>query len=97
VERVHPKFRLGLAYQSLNPGTFAIDISQTLKSSYAPEVSAGYELVTGALSFRVGAADGGLTAGAGFAIDHARVDYAYISQRTLSTSNVHRISLSGTW
>lgn len=97
VERVHPVLRLGLAYQSLNPGTFAIDISQTLKSAYAPEVSAGYEYNMGALSFRVGAADGGLTAGAGFGIDHVRVDYAYVSQRVLSSSNVHRISLSGNW
>jgi len=97
VERVRPKLRLGLAYQAPNPGTFAVDISQTLKSDYAPEISAGYEYITGNLSFRAGAADGGVTAGAGFEVDHVRVDYAFVSQRALSASNVNRISLSGNW
>jgi hypothetical protein len=41
--------------------------------------------------------DGGLTAGAGFAVKQARVDYAYVTQRALSKDNVHRISLSGIW
>lgn len=49
------------------------------------------------LSLRPGYADGGLTAGAGFAVNNARVDYAYVTQRALSKENVHRISLSDIW
>ena len=96
-ENVPPKLRLGVAYHSPNPGTFAVDVSQTMKSNYAPDVSAGYEWADKFMSFRVGYAAGGLTAGAGFAIDHARVDYAYVNQMELSRENVHRISLSGIW
>jgi hypothetical protein len=97
VEQVPPKLRFGLAYKSPNPGLFALDISQTLKSNYAPEISAGYEYAHNGLSLRLGYADSGLTAGAGFQIDHARVDYAYVTQRALSKDNVHRVSLSGMW
>jgi len=97
VEKVPPKLRLGLAYHAPNPGTFAVDVSQTMRSNYSPDVSAGYEWADRFLSFRVGYAGSGLTAGAGFAINQARVDYAYVNNRELSSSNVHRISLSGIW
>jgi hypothetical protein len=96
-ENVPPKLRLGLAYRSPNPGTFAVDISQTMRSNYSPDVSAGYEWADKFLSFRLGYAGDGLTAGAGFALDHARVDYAYVNQTDLSRDNVHRVSLSGIW
>ena len=97
-EHAPPKIRLGLAYHSPNPGLFALDISQTLRSNYAAEASAGYEWSRGGLSLRCGYADGGLTAGAGFAVNQAKVDYAYVmNQRALSKDNVHRISLSGMW
>src|SRR3989338_7096826 len=97
IEKVPPKLRLGLAYHSPNPGTFAVDVSQTMKSNYSPDISAGYEWTDKFLSFRVGYAGSGLTAGAGFAINQARVDYAFVNNRELSSSNVHRISLSGVW
>jgi hypothetical protein len=96
-ENVPPKLRLGLAYHSPNPGTVAVDINQTMRSNYSPDVSAGYEWADKFLSFRLGYAGDGLTAGAGFAIDHARVDYAYVNQASLSRDNVHRVSLSGIW
>lgn len=97
VERVRPKLRLGLAYVTPNPGTVSVDISQTIRADYAPEISVGYEIKNKELSFRCGATEGGLTAGAGFQGEHARVDYAYVTQRALSKDNVHRISLSGRW
>jgi hypothetical protein len=97
VEQVPPKLRIGLAYQSPNPGLFAVDISQTISPGYAPAVSAGYEWNERGMSLRTGYTEGGFTAGAGFAIQHARVDYAYVNQRALSKDNVHRISLSGVW
>jgi hypothetical protein len=97
VEQVPPKLRLGLAYRSPNPGLFAIDISQILKSGYAAEAAFGYEWEKDGLSVRVGYSDGGLTAGAGFQSGHTRVDYAYVTQRDLSKENVHRVSLSGIW
>jgi hypothetical protein len=97
VERVPPKLRIGLAYQSPNPGLFAVDISQTISTGYAPEISAGYEWNESGMCLRTGYAEGGFTAGAGFAIQHARVDYAYVTQHALSRDNVHRISLSGVW
>lgn len=96
VEQVPAKLRLGLAYAKSNPGTFAIDISQTLKSGYAATAAVGYEWAQDGLSLRLGYADG-LTAGAGFVSGAARVDYAYVTQRDLSVNNVHRISLSGRW
>jgi hypothetical protein len=96
VEKVPPKLRLGLAYRSPNPGLFAVDISQILKSGYAAAAAMGYEWAKDGLSFRVGYADG-LTAGAGFVSGNARVDYAYVQQRELSRDNVHRVSLSGIW
>ncbi|MFH1576417.1 MAG: PorV/PorQ family protein, partial [Candidatus Margulisiibacteriota bacterium] len=96
IEQVPPKLRLGLAYAKSNPGTFAIDISQTLKSGYSALASVGYEWAKEGLSIRLGYADG-LTAGAGFVSGAARVDYAYVTQVDLSRDNVHRISLSGIW
>ncbi|MFC1540437.1 PorV/PorQ family protein [Candidatus Margulisiibacteriota bacterium] len=97
VEQVPAKLRLGLAYAKSNPGLFAIDVSQTLRSGYVPEASLGYEWSREGLSFRVGYAGSGLTTGAGFVSDHTRVDYAYVTQQDLSRDNVHRISLSGIW
>jgi len=96
-ENVPPKLRIGLAYSSPNPGLFALDISQTMKSGYAAEASAGYEWSKDGLSLRLGYSDGGLTTGAGFVSGHTRIDYAYVTQRELSKDNVHRISLSGIW
>jgi len=96
-EQVPPKLRLGLAYHSPNPGLFAIDIGQILKSGYAAEAAVGYEWASDGLSLRLGYSDGGLTAGAGFESGHTRVDYAYVTQRDLSKENVHRVSLTGIW
>ncbi|MFA4844229.1 MAG: PorV/PorQ family protein [Candidatus Margulisiibacteriota bacterium] len=101
IERVPPKLRLGLAYKeprgSLAGSLFALDLAQTIKPGYSPELSGGYEYSLGGLSLRLGYADSGLTAGAGFQVNHTRVDYAYVTQRALSRDNVHRISLSGIW
>jgi len=98
VEKVPPKLRIGLAYHSPNPGLFALDISQTIKSGYAAEASVGYEWASrDGLSLRLGYGDGGLTTGAGFTSGHTRIDYAYVTQRDLSKDNVHRISLTGIW
>jgi len=96
-ENVPPKLRIGLAYSSPNPGLFALDISQTMKSGYAAETSAGYEWSKDGLSLRLGYSEGGLTTGAGFVSGHTRIDYAYVTQRDLSKDNVHRISLTGIW
>jgi long-subunit fatty acid transport protein len=97
VEQVPPKLRLGIAYRSPNPGLFAIDISQIMKSGYAAEAAVGYEWARDGLSIRVGYNEGGLSAGAGFQSGHARLDYAYVTQQSLSRDNVHRVSLSGIW
>jgi hypothetical protein len=98
VERVPPKVRLGLAYQAPNPGLLSLDISQTVRSGYSPQISLGYEAaVFRGIAFRAGYAEGGFSAGAGFAVQHAQVDYAYVNQPSLSRENVHRISLSGVW
>jgi len=97
VEQVPPKLRLGLAYQSPNPGLFAVDVSQTLRSGYAAEASVGYEWSKDGLAIRLGYSGESWTAGAGFASGHTRVDYAYVTQQDLSRENVHRISLTGSW
>jgi len=97
IENVPPRVRLGLAYQMSNPGLFALDVSQTMKSAYAPEAALGYEWAKDGLSLRTGYAAGCLTAGAGFISGHTRIDYAYIFQQVLSRDNVQRISLSGIW
>lgn len=96
VENVPPMLRLGLAYKIFDPHTpyptphtFSLDIGQN--------ACAGYEWAGKFLSVRLGYVAGGLTAGAGFAIAHARVDYAYVNQTDLSSANVHRVSLSGVW
>ncbi len=96
-EQASPKLHLGLAYRSLSPGTFSLEISQVVRAAYAPEVCAGYEWANNFWSFRTGWMGGGLTAGAGFALAQARVDYAYVNQPDLTVTNVHRISLSGRW
>jgi len=100
-EKVIPKARVGIAVNnSLFGGSlFSLDISQMIRSNYSPELSAGYELSDkkSGLAFRVGYNEGNFTAGAGFSILHAKVDYAYVQQRELSKNNVQRISLSGIW
>ncbi len=92
-----PKLCLGFAYAKSNPGLFAVDLVQTLRSGYSAALALGYEYVQEGLSMRLGYAGNGLSAGAGFESEIARVDYAFVSQMSLSTSNVHRISLSGKW
>jgi len=96
-ERVPPKVCLGLAYVKSNPGVFALDVSQTLKSGYGAEGSVGYEWQREGLAFRTGYGTNGLSAGAGFTSGHTKVDYAFVTQASLTTSNVHRVSLSGVW
>ncbi|MBU0502303.1 MAG: hypothetical protein KJ811_03540 [Candidatus Margulisbacteria bacterium] len=49
------------------------------------------------MAARAGYGSNGLTAGAGFTSGRTRVDYAYVAQTSLTTSNVHRVSLSGVW
>jgi len=97
VEQVPPKLRLGLAYAKSNPGLFALDIVQTLKTGYAAAASMGYEWTREGLSLRFGYSADGLTTGAGFQSGHTKVDYAYVTQKALSKDNVHRVSLTGTW
>ena len=97
IEQVPPKLRLGLAYKSPDRGLFALDLTQTVRPSYSPEIAGGYEYSLGGLSLRLGYVDNGLTAGAGFQVNHTRVDYAFVTQRALSRDNVHRVSLSGIW
>ncbi|MFH1386443.1 MAG: PorV/PorQ family protein [bacterium] len=98
-EKVPPKARLGIAISDLLyvNSKLAIDISQTLRSTYSPELALGFEINQGPLSFRAGYADSGITAGAGFKIGHAKVDYAFVNQTNLSRQNTQRISLSGIW
>ena len=97
LEQVSPQLRIGLAYRSPNPGTFAIDITQPIKNGYGAQAAVGYEWSREGLSLRTGYCDGGLSAGAGFTSGRVRLDYAYVTQRDLSKENVHRISLSGIW
>ena len=97
VEKVPPKLKLAIACLFPNPGLFALDISQILKSGYAAEASLGYEWSQDGLSLRAGYANNGLTAGAGFESGHARIDYAYVTQKELSKDNVHRVSMTGAW
>ncbi|MFC1510778.1 hypothetical protein ACFL5U_00100 [Candidatus Margulisiibacteriota bacterium] len=95
-EYVPAKLRIGLAYARSNPGLFALDVSQTLKSGYAATASVGYEWFKEGLAIRFGY-DDGMTAGAGFESGNTRVDYAFVTQQDLSRENVHRISLTGMW
>ncbi|NQT30539.1 MAG: PorV/PorQ family protein [Candidatus Saganbacteria bacterium] len=97
VEKVPPVFRLGLAYTKSRIGLFALDLAQTLRRGYSTLASVGYEWAEEGLSFRLGYATSGLTAGAGFEAGHTRVDYAYVTQPNLSRDNVHRVSLTGKW
>ncbi|MFA6169150.1 MAG: hypothetical protein WCW67_08280 [Candidatus Margulisiibacteriota bacterium] len=96
VEHVPPKARLGLSWLPWKEGRVAVDVSQTIKSGYSPEVATGFEWLQGCTSYRAGY-NGGLTAGVGFTVGHARLDYAYIQDVNFSSNNVHRISLSGRW
>jgi hypothetical protein len=89
IEKVPPVARIGLAYKAINPGLFAIDVSQILKSGYSTTASIGYEWARDGLSIRVGYVENGLTAGAGFISGQARLDYAYVA--------AHRVSLSANW
>jgi hypothetical protein len=73
------------------------DLSQINKAGYLPEGGAGAELSAGALSFRFGYVDAAMTAGAGFSCEHIGIDYAYVTQTSLTKDNVHRVSLTGTW
>ena len=97
VENVPPKARLGLSWLPWPESRIAVDISQTVKSGYFPEVAAGFEWIQGCVAYRAGYNSSGLTAGVGFTVGHARLDYAYVQQRDLTSNNVHRVSLSGLW
>lgn len=97
VEKAPPELRLGLALDTQDIGLFTADVSQILMSNYAAEASFGYEWSTDGISLRAGWNNGALTAGAGFESGHARVDYAYVTQNSLSRDNVHRISMTGIW
>ncbi|OGC11599.1 hypothetical protein A3K48_03745 [candidate division WOR-1 bacterium RIFOXYA12_FULL_52_29] len=96
VENVPPKARLGLSWFPWSESRVAVDVSQTVKSNYSPEVATGFEWSDRGLSFRAGYNASGLTAGVGFVVGHVIVDYGYVSQE-LSRSNVHRISFGGIW
>ena len=97
VENVSPKARLGLSWFPWSESRVAVDISQTVKSGYSPEVATGFEWAQGGLAYRAGYNSSGLTAGVGFAVGHARLDYAFVQQAGVAPNNVHRISLSGVW
>jgi len=100
-EEIAPsKYRLGIAYAMLitnYPLLLSCDISQVNKAGYAAEASGGAELQLGQFALRLGTSDGALTAGAGFGVEHVRIDYAYVTQTSLSKDNVHRVSLTGMW
>jgi len=101
IEKVPAKARLGVAYTEprglLAGSTFALDLGQTMDSTYSTEISAGYEWAKDGLALRAGYADASLTAGVGFKSGVAQIDYAYVQQASLSRDNVHRISLAGKW
>ncbi|MFA6198712.1 MAG: hypothetical protein WC734_06225 [Patescibacteria group bacterium] len=96
VEHVPPKARLGLSWLPWKAGRVAVDVSQTIKSGYSPEVATGFEWLQGCTSYRAGY-NGGLTAGVGFTVGHAKLDYAFVQDVNFSSNNVHRVSLSGMW
>jgi hypothetical protein len=100
-EEIAPsKYRLGLAYLSSiysYPLLLSADLSQVNKEGYVGEAGAGAELTMGQIAFRLGYTDANLTAGAGFRQDHIGIDYAYVTQTSLSKDNVHRVSLTGLW
>lgn len=101
VEKVPAKARLGVAYTEprglLAGSTFALDLGQTMDSTYSTELSAGYEWAKDGLALRAGYSDAALTGGVGFRSGVAQIDYAYVQQSSLSRENVHRISLAGKW
>ncbi|OGC09651.1 hypothetical protein A3F86_01865 [candidate division WOR-1 bacterium RIFCSPLOWO2_12_FULL_45_9] len=97
VEQVPAKLRVGFAYRSPNPGLFALDFSQTLRTGYAAEAAVGYEWAREGLALRCGYNNGWFSAGAGFQSGQTKIDYAYVTQHDLSRENVHRVSLTGVW
>jgi len=101
IEKVPAKARLGVAYTEprglLAGSTFALDLGQTMDSTYSTEISAGYEWAKDGLALRAGYSDANLSAGVGFRSGVAQIDYAYVQQASLSRDNVHRISLAGKW
>ncbi|MFA5034649.1 MAG: hypothetical protein WC500_02590 [Candidatus Margulisiibacteriota bacterium] len=97
VENVSPKARLGLNWLPWSESRVAVDISQMIKSGYSPEVATGVEWSQGCIAYRAGYNSSGLTAGVGFTVGHARLDYGYVQDGNFSSNNVHRISLSGKW
>jgi hypothetical protein len=99
-ETVPSKTRFGLAYRTAVfslPLLIAGDVSQINKEGYVPEGSAGAELKFGQLAFRIGYSDQAMSGGAGFEAEHIAVDYAYVTQTSLTKDNVHRVSLTGKW
>lgn len=100
-EEIAPsKYRLGISYSMVAfgyPLILASDVSQINKAGYVAEAGGGAELNMGQISFRLGTSDSSLTAGAGFGAEHIRIDYAYVTQTSLSKDNVHRVSLTGIW
>jgi len=97
VENVSPKARLGLSWFPWSESRVAVDISQVIKSDYSPEVATGFEWMQGCIAYRAGYNSSGLTAGVGFTVGHARLDYAFVQQAAFASNNVHRVSLSGIW
>jgi hypothetical protein len=100
-EEIAPSItRFGLAYRTSIynlPLLLSGDVSQINRSGYVPTGSGGAELTFGSIAFRLGVSDSVMTAGAGFAMEHIRIDYAYVTQTNLTTDNVHRVSLTGMW
>lgn len=100
-EEIAPsKYRLGLAYSmsvSNYPLLLSSDISQINKAGYVAEAGFGAEVTMGNIAFRAGSSDTMLTAGAGMKSEHIWVDYAYVTQTSLSKDNVHRVALTGVW
>jgi hypothetical protein len=101
-EIVPSKYRLGISYATRvpfigNPLLLAGDVSQTNQSGYVPEGSAGAEVKFGQIAFRAGYSDQAYTGGAGFETENIAIDYAYVTQTSLTKDNVHRVSLTGKW
>jgi hypothetical protein len=99
-ERAPSTTRVGLSYLTTifqKPLLITGDYSQINKEGYVAEAGAGAELTLGKFALRVGYADTALTAGAGFGTDNIRIDYAYVTQTSLTKDNVHRVALTGMW
>jgi len=97
IEESPAKLRVGLAYVKSNPGLFSLDLCQTLRSGYSATAAVGYEWAKDGVSLRAGYNEDGVTLGAGFFASPAQIDYAYVTQGSLSRENTHRISLAGKW